>query len=217
MSNLESYKNNLKAAQELHEQAQREYDDFVVQLVKEGKMEEIVEAEWRERTVMKGDVGTLRIYCDHCMAYARTPIKSRRCPYCGAHMTNGTDVPKFATPSFVDDVSANYSPVPINDEQAQVNATPADVSDNAEQNISQELKRFRFAIEGIRSHMQCTQKVVAELLGMKPSQLCKYFHNDIKPRKATMEKICEVYKDIVGEPLPANPTMHDISAGGDAA
>ena len=217
MPNLESYKNNLKAAQELCVQAQREYEDFVVHLAKEGKMEEIVDAEWRERTVMKGDVGTLHIYCDHCMAYARTPIKSRRCPYCGAHMTNGFDLPKFATPAFVDDESDNYSTAPINDEQARDNAAPADVSDNAEQNISPELKRFRFAIGEIQSHMQCTQKDVAELLGMNKSQLCKYFHSDIKPRRATMEKVCEVYKDVVGEPLPAKPTMNDVSAGGDAA
>ena len=181
MPNLESYKNNLKAAQELCVQAQREYEDFVVHLAKEGKMEEIVDAEWRERTVMKGDVGTLHIYCDHCMAYD------------------------------------NYSTAPINDEQAQGNAAPADVSDNAEQNISPELKRFRFAIGEIQSHMQCTQKDVAELLGMNKSQLCKYFHSDIKPRRATMEKVCEVYKDVVGEPLPAKPTMNDVSAGGDAA
>ena len=217
MSNLESYKNNLKAAQELCVQAQREYEDFVVQLVKEGKMEEIVEAEWRERTVMKGDVGTLRIFCNHCMAYARTPIKSRRCPYCGAHMTNGADVPKFATPDFVDEASVNYAPVTADIVEVPSKDATEDVSNNDGQNISPELKRLRFAIDSIQSHMQCTQKDVAEFLGMKPSQLCKYFHYDIKPRKATMEKICEVYKDVVGEPLPANPTMHDISAGGDAA
>lgn len=196
MSKLDDFNNNLKAARELFEQAQHERNEYIVELVKDGKAEEIIESEWRERYDVGGN---LRVYCAHCMAYARTPIKSRRCPYCGAHMSNGSDLPKFATPENYVPPEGAYDnplyiePAPVEEAPAKSTVPPLDLN----------LIRIRYAVKNLAARTNSKRSEVAKLFGMSDQQLSQYMLKDIKPRKATIEKISKLYQDLTGEFLPS--------------
>jgi len=182
MSKLDTLNDNIKAATELLEQAKKEHEEYMVQLCRDGKAEEIIEAEWKERYTANGD---LKVYCTHCMAYARTPVKSRRCPYCGAHMRNETDVPKFAAPD---------EPVPAPDEKPSAKKPVIDL----------DTLRVRCAIRYIAESRNCLNKMAGEICGLSSALVSHYMNNDkIKPQKKTMDKVKNAYLNVTGTPLPA--------------
>lgn len=212
MSRLEGLENNIKAAQELYEQAKAERDEYVIQLVKEGKAEEIVEGEWRERAVVKNDVTTIRFYCNNCMAFARSSLRSRRCPYCGARMANGTDRPEFATPieyaPETNDENIKNADAASNPTSVQVSMPPLTETPKAYESpdppLDLELLRIRYAVKDMETRTKSSKREIAKLFGISDFQLYKYMRDTVKPRKATIAKIGEVYKDLTGNGLPSS-------------
>ena len=192
---LKELQESIAEAQALVADAEKEYREAAMQAFEEGRLEEIVYASWRE---IYSETGK-KVYCDACFAISPQTLYHERCPHCGAKMRNAQIVyHKVERPNYLKTV---IDKLPQTEEKkAEVNTTSKEKSGKKSQDAAVERKKD--IISGIIAAFhndKITYKALAELTGLKESNIQNWASRQSAPRDYAYATLVKAYKDYFGK------------------
>ena len=174
MKSMKQLQDNIDAAKELLEQAEAEYEASMIDLVRSGKVKEVVEAEWKD--VYTED--KVKVYCNHCNNYGIGGIKTPICPFCGAVMKNGNALPKKR----VAPEAASSSKETVNTEEHQEAAL-----------VSQ-------AINYLKDNGHTDEEIMGKISASSASY-SRWKRGKSRPQKSHMVRIEEGFRALTGKSI----------------
>ena len=186
MKALTSCQDEIKIAEELLAKANADYKAAALEAFEEGRLEEIIEASWREIHSESG----VRIYCDKCFVISPNALWHERCPHCGAHMTNSRIVYKTVErPSFLQEVNEKVAPQAPKEKVHIKRPQKEDMIERAVdlQSMYKEI-----------TDRQISQSDFAKKAGIPQSSFSQYVSGRVSCNDERYERICAAYKECVG-------------------
>lgn len=198
---LKELQAQIEEAEALAKEYQEEYKQAALKAFDEGRLEEVLEAEWCE---IHGD-GYVKVYCTRCFSISPSGLKHDRCPACGARMRNARIVYKKVekTPALVETLAKKVSqekPLEVSSISDKTAGRPKDKA--TAPNIHGEVAKGiinAFMRKGV------SQGKLAKISGCSQGAISQYHLGKIAPHKASYDKLCDAYRGYFGE---------DFSMGG---
>ena len=192
---LKEHQEQIEAAEALVTEAREAYREAAMSAFGEGRLEEIVYANWRE---IYSEAGK-KVYCDSCFVISPQTLYHERCPHCGARMRNAHIIyHKVERPDYLKTV---VDKLPQTEEKkAEVNTPSKEKSEKKSQYAAVERKKD--IISGIIAEFhndKVTYKALAELTGLKESNIQNWAVRQSAPRDAAYATLVKAYKDYFGE------------------
>lgn len=192
---LKEHQEQIEAAEALVTEAKEAYREAAMSAFEEGRLEEIIYANWRE---IYGEAG-VKVYCDACFSISPQGLRHERCPHCGARMRNAQIVyHKVQRPSYLKTVIDKMPQT--EEEKAEAKTTSKKKSEKKSQYAAVERKKD--IISGIIAAFhndKVTYKALAELTGLKESNIQNWAVRQSAPRDAAYTTLVKAYKDYFGK------------------